>query len=114
VASEVFPFRTNSYVVEELIDWSRGFEDPLLRLSFPHREMLGDQEFGEMADALRRGAALSEREAIASRIRRSLNPHPTGQLTVNVPLLRGRPVPGVQHKYRETVLVFPIESRGVV
>ena len=49
VVSEVFPFRTNNYVVEELIDWSRGFDDPLLRLHFPHREMLGDDDFRRMA-----------------------------------------------------------------
>ena len=40
-----------------------------------------------------------------------LNPHPSGQLTHNVPELGGEPVPGVQHKYRETVLVFPAKGQ---
>lgn len=36
-----------------------------------------------------------------------LNPHPGDQLQANVPQLDDEPVPGLQHKYRETVLVFP-------
>ena len=36
----------------------------------------------------------------------SLNPHPAGQLSHNVPTLDGRPLQGLQHKYRETVLFF--------
>ena len=37
----------------------------------------------------------------------SLNPHPSGQLTHNVPTLDGRRLQGMQHKYRETLLFFP-------
>ena len=36
-----------------------------------------------------------------------LNPHPSGQLTKNVP----REQPGLQHKYAETVLVFPKQGQ---
>merc|ERR1719305_422903 len=31
----VLPFRTNNYVVEELIDWSNVPEDPIFQLTFP-------------------------------------------------------------------------------
>jgi KamA family protein len=44
---------------------------------------------------------------VADRIRLKLNPHPAGQLEHNVPRLDGIPLPGMQHKYRETVLFFP-------
>jgi KamA family protein len=44
------------------------------------------------------------------RIRRQLNPHPAGQLT-NVPRLGQIPIPGLQHKYRETCLVFPASGQ---
>ena len=37
----------------------------------------------------------------------ALNPHPAGQMTHNVPLHNEEPLPGVQHKYLETVLFFP-------
>jgi len=40
-----------------------------------------------------------------------LNPHPAGQLALNVPELGEEPLPGVQHKYHETVLVFPKQGQ---
>jgi KamA family protein len=45
--------------------------------------------------------------AIIYKIRKELNPHPAGQLSSNVPTFEDRPVPGVQHKYKQTALVFP-------
>lgn len=35
VVSTVLPFRTNPYVTEELIDWSRVPDDPIFQLVFP-------------------------------------------------------------------------------
>jgi hypothetical protein len=49
----------------------------------------------------------------AESIRAKLNPHPASQKEQNVPLLNGRPIPGMQHKYRETVLFFPAEVGSV-
>jgi L-lysine 2,3-aminomutase len=36
----VLPFRTNSYVVENLIDWDAAPDDPIYRLVFPQPDML--------------------------------------------------------------------------
>ena len=40
VVGRVLPFKTNNYVVEELIDWERIDTDPIFTLNFPRREML--------------------------------------------------------------------------
>jgi L-lysine 2,3-aminomutase len=40
-----------------------------------------------------------------------LNPHPAGQLELNIPAFSDEPLPGVQHKYPETVLVFPKQGQ---
>ena len=40
-----------------------------------------------------------------------LNPHPAGQLALNIPAVDEEPVPGVQHKYPETVLIFPKQGQ---
>ena len=45
--------------------------------------------------------------AAAREIQLRLNPHPAGQMELNVPSLDGDPLRGMQHKYRETVLFFP-------
>lgn len=47
--------------------------------------------------------------ALVESVRANLNPHPAGQKQENVPVMDGHPVPGMQHKYRETVLFFPTE-----
>jgi L-lysine 2,3-aminomutase len=107
VVAQVLPFRCNNYVVEELIDWSQVPDDPMFRLTFPRREMLSPSDFGSMSRLLERGASKEEMADCANAIRRTLNPHPAGQVKLNIPRLNDEPVPGIQHKYRETVLVFP-------
>ncbi|RMG29005.1 MAG: lysine 2,3-aminomutase [Gammaproteobacteria bacterium] len=111
VVAQVLPFRVNRYVVEELIDWSRVPEDPVFRLVFPQREMLSEADFERMAGVLRAGADARRVREVADEIRAGLNPHPAGQMALNVPLLDGTPLPGMQHKYRETVLFFPSQGQ---
>ncbi len=106
--AEVFPFKVNNYVIEELIDWDNIPEDPIFQLTFPQKEMLNEKDFNSVYSALKSGKPREELTKIANRIRMQLNPHPAGQLSANIPrLTSGEPVPGIQHKYRETVLVFP-------
>ena len=111
VVSTVLPFRTNEYVMSELIDWDAVPSDPMYQLTFVQPGMLSPADFATMADALKRGASKGELQATADRIRRGLNPHPAGQMTHNVPTLNGRPLSGMQHKYRETVLFFPSQGQ---
>ncbi|UCD76405.1 MAG: hypothetical protein JSV91_05660 [Phycisphaerales bacterium] len=107
VVSTVLPFRTNQYIMAELIDWSRVPDDPMFQLTFPQREMLHEDDYAVMASLIRRGAPREVIEEEANRIRYELNPHPAGQLTHNVPRLGRKRLSGIQHKYRETVLFFP-------
>lgn len=107
IVAQVLPFRVNRYVVDELIDWDKAPDDPMFRLTFPQREMLSDVEFLSLQSLARRGGSKEERDALVASIRAKLNPHPAGQSTDNVPTFQGRPVPGVQHKYSETLLIFP-------
>lgn len=107
VVSTVLPFRTNAYVMEELIDWDRVPDDPMYQLTFPQRGMLSEAHYETMASLIGSDAPREAIENAANRIRYALNPHPAGQLTHNVPTYQDEPVPGVQHKYRETVLFFP-------
>jgi KamA family protein len=107
VVGRVLPFKTNSYVVENLIDWDRVPDDPIFVLNFPQRDMLMPQHFEEMAALVRRGADKRDIGIAAHRIRMQLNPHPAGQLEHNVPTFGDTKLTGMQHKYRETVLFFP-------
>ncbi|MBL4685962.1 MAG: hypothetical protein JKY37_15315, partial [Nannocystaceae bacterium] len=110
VVSTVLPFRTNAYVMDELIDWDRVPDDPLYQLTFVQSGMLDPKDFATMAKVLDDGGSPAEIKAKANTIRRRLNPHPAGQMTHNVPKLGGRALAGMQHKYRETVLFFPSQG----
>lgn len=107
VVSSVLPFKVNSYVLDQLIDWSDIPDDPIFQLTFPQRGMLSDEHYARMAALLRSEAPREQIREAADAIRLELNPHPAGQTTLNVPTLDGEVVPGLQHKYRETVLFFP-------
>ncbi|HTZ94431.1 MAG TPA: lysine 2,3-aminomutase [Streptosporangiaceae bacterium] len=107
----VLPFRTNDYVLESLIDWSAAPDDPIYRLVFPQADMLPAEVLAPIASMLERGAPDDEIHAAAHAVRMRLNPHPAGQLALNTPALADEPLPGVQHKYPETVLVFPKQGQ---
>ena len=104
--AQVFTFRANNHVVDELIDWSNIPDDPIYQLTFPQPAMLGLQDLALMVGLMRRGTQ-AEIKAAARGIQAKLNPHPAGQLDLNVPTLLNEPIPGLQHKYDETVLFFP-------
>ncbi|BAZ10654.1 L-lysine 2,3-aminomutase [Calothrix sp. NIES-4071] len=105
--AQVLPFRTNSYVIENLIDWDNIPEDPIFRLTFPQPEMLAPQLLSKIIWLLENNSPKAHIQEIASHIRSTLNPHPAGQVEYNIPTLDGQRVPGIQHKYPETVLIFP-------
>ena len=107
----VLPFRTNEYVVERLIDWSAAPDDPIYRLIFPQADMLPGSDVSHIAGLLARDAPEAEVRRAAHVVRTRLNPHPAGQLAFNIPDLADEPLPGVQHKYPETVLVFPKQGQ---
>ncbi len=107
VVSRVLPFRTNEYVLSELIDWSRVPDDPIFRLTFPHKDMLTEQEYDSLRDLVLEKKDEAAAKKLIHRIRLRMNPHPGGQMTDNVPMLDGVALAGLQHKYRETVLFFP-------
>ncbi len=109
--SAVLPFRVNDYVVSELIDWDDIPNDPVFQLTFPQPGMLEPIELRRMQDLVVSDAPRDELVRAARRIQRRMNPHPGGQMELNVPTLGGEPLEGFQHKYRETVLFFPSQGQ---
>lgn len=111
VVGAVLPFKVNSYVIDELIEWDDYKNDPMYILTFPQKEMLSEVHFEQVADALREGMRRNELKALVNSIRLELNPHPAGQMDLNVPSLDGTKLTGIQHKYRETLLFFPQQGQ---
>ncbi len=112
VVGNVLPFKSNNYVVEQLIDWNNIPNDPIFVLTFPQKGMLKPNHYDLMAKTLKSGADKKEINKVANDIRLQLNPHPAGQLELNVPTLKdGTKLYGMQHKYKETCLFFPSQSQ---
>ena len=111
VVGNVLPFKANNYVVEQLIDWDNTQNDSIFALTFPQKGMLKSEHFDQMAEVLKRGDR-KEIQETANTIRLQLNPHPAGQMELNVPTLKdGTKLYGMQHKYNETVLFFPSQGQ---
>jgi L-lysine 2,3-aminomutase len=94
VVSQVLPFKVNEYVLHELINWDNIPEDPIFQLTFPQKEMLLDKDFNIIADLLRSQAPKDQLKKKIDEIRYSLNPHPAGQMQMNVPKVNGVPSSG--------------------
>jgi KamA family protein len=111
IVGSVLPFKTNNYVIENLIDWGNVPNDPIFTLTFPRKDMLRKHHYEKIKKIVKSGASKSEIKVVADEIRRELNPHPAGQLDHNVPQMDGEKIFGMQHKYRETVLFFPVQGQ---
>lgn len=109
VVGHVLPFKSNNYVVDELIDWNNVPEDPMFTLTFPRKGMLTNATYKEVLKLLNK-ADNEKLEKKIYEIRMSLNPNPAGQ-EHNVPVMEGNKLHGIQHKYRETVLFFPSQGQ---
>ena len=110
--SAVLPFRVNDYVLGELIDWDDIPNDPIYQLTFPQAGMLGRADFLRLQDLVVGGGNDEELLRLAREIQMRMNPNPGGQKLLNVPMVDGEKVPGCQHKYRETVLFFPVQGQS--
>ena len=111
VVGHVFPFKTNSYIVNELINWENVPNDPIFTLTFSHEKMLRSAHFEQMKTVLGNGHNPQKIKYLSNKIRMKLNPHPAGQTDLNVPSLNGKELKGIQHKYNETVLFFPSQGQ---
>ncbi|MBN8703984.1 MAG: lysine 2,3-aminomutase [Bacteroidetes bacterium] len=111
VVGSVLPFKTNNYVVNELINWDNLDNDPIFKLTFPQRGMLSKKHYDMMKMVLDNTKEKDVIKNTANIIRGELNPHPAGQVEHNIPILNGEKLTGMQHKYRETLLFFPSQGQ---
>ena len=111
IVSEVLPFKTNNYVVNELIDWDNYQDDPMFILNFPQKSMLSPSQFKNLSAMVKNQVSKADLAKHISELRLNLNPHPAGQMEYNVPTLQGKSLTGIQHKYRETMLFFPSQGQ---
>ena len=60
IVGTVLPFKSNNYVVENLIDWSKVPDDPLFIQTFPQKDMLLPEHYQKMKSVLESTADKAE------------------------------------------------------
>lgn len=110
IVGQILPFKTNNYVIDELINWQQIETDPIFTLNFPRREMLSSKHYTAIEHLLDQNSDKSELNKKINEIRSTLNPNPAGQ-EHNVPSLGEVRLKGIQHKYPETILFFPSQGQ---
>jgi len=111
IVGRVLPFKTNNYVINELIDWDNVEIDPIFILNFPQHGMLSKKHYEIVANLINSQSDRQTFDKAIEKIRLSLNPNPAGQ-EHNVPYLGEIKLKGIQHKYPETVLFFPSQGQS--
>ncbi|HUU79057.1 MAG TPA: lysine 2,3-aminomutase [candidate division Zixibacteria bacterium] len=111
IVAHVLPFKTNNYVLQNLINWNDIPNDPIFQLTLPQKDMLLPHHFKRMKEAIVTGDKNIIKK-VSQSIRLELNPYPAGQKTCNIPKYNGKKLNGVQHKYQETVLLFPSNGQS--
>ena len=68
VVSCVLPFKTNRYIMDELIDWARAPDDPIFHLTFPHPDMLDPGDYSLVKALVLAGADKVGRASCRERV----------------------------------------------
>lgn len=110
VVGTVLPFKTDNYVVDELINWNSFKDDPFFILNFPQKDMLDEVSYNKIAALLKNKSPRKMVQEEVKKVRLKLNPNPAGQES-NVPEFEGKRLNGIQHKYREIMLFFPTQGQ---
>ncbi|HAA18146.1 MAG TPA: lysine 2,3-aminomutase [Cytophagales bacterium] len=106
VLTYLFPFKTNQYVLENLIHWDAVPEDPIYRIVFPRREAISDEDFGMLLQYLRSGADKEAMRQMVQFVRKKYRPQvkhaKTSLVTQNDQRLTG-----LYHQFQTKIHLFP-------
>lgn len=110
--SRFFPFKSNNYVINELIDWTRAPDDPLYLMNIPHRNLVDRNLYHELVlqtntkniDTIR----LTDPAFLD--IRRRIAKLSLDQCMENRMIKNRTSLSGVYHLFPHTALLFPREA----
>ena len=106
VLLRIFHFKTNNYVINELIDWENYTEDPIFALNFPWKEMLGENEFNLISQLIKKKVVDEIVKSYAEKIKLRLLPRQAPQATNLIQLFEPKGIPGLYHQFPHTLLAF--------
>lgn len=106
ILSKVFYFKTNNYVLEHLIDWENLETDPLFRLNFLHKNMLGETDYQCLLNIYQSGAEMADLKPFIDLIRKKTTPQ-IKYIDKCFPKVNNQRVTGLYHPFKEVISLFP-------
>ena len=106
VLTSVFQFKANNYVLDHLIDWNNIPEDPMYKLVFPRKEMIGASDYEQLRLAYEFGLEDQLMQTLVQQLKRKMYPE-TKQAKSSVPRVDGKVLKGMYRNFRTIVSLFP-------
>lgn len=106
VLSLVHHFKTNNYVLENLINWSKVPADPIYKLVFPRKEMISNSDFELLRDLQHSGQNGNLITELAGIIKKKLAPKFV-QASESIPYFEGKRVQGAYRNFAKILNLFP-------
>lgn len=101
-----FPFKANNYVLENLIEWDLVPHDPMYRLLFPRKEILGEARYSrvkQIFDSNLDPKGQSEKlKEIKDEVKPAIKFFPS-----SIPHMQGKPLTGLFRSFRTILNLFP-------
>jgi KamA family protein len=110
VLTHIFPFKTNNYVVNELIDWGNYAEDPIFLLNFPWREMLEENEFHMVSQLFQKKVSEDIIIKYVKKIKLRLLPQFAPKVSNLIQSFKPISIPGLYHQFPQIISAFPISA----
>lgn len=109
IVGYVFPFKTNMFVINELIDWDNYKKSPFFLLHFPQKEMISNRDYCLLEEVLKTNDTCKINKVIKD-IRSNSSPN-FSRISNSSKCDNNHHSSGIQHRYKETVLFFPDEGQ---
>ena len=106
-AAHIFPFKTNNYILDQLIDWKSIPDDPYFRLMFPQKDMLHEDDFALIDNAIKSNTGSVRIAHLINSIRSKYLPPEMKADQTSTPPVAEQTAEGIFHLPPGTLLLFP-------
>jgi KamA family protein len=107
VTTSFYHFKTNNYVINELIHWDNVPDDPCFRMTFPLKEMLEKSDYKKLKDAVLNEVSESHLVSLKECIRNKMIKTPVRQIKQFIPQYLTDAKKGMFHQFPHTILLVP-------
>ncbi|MEL6534064.1 MAG: lysine 2,3-aminomutase, partial [Bacteroidota bacterium] len=106
VLTQVFHFKTNAYILNQLINWDDLDADPMYRLNFLQPQMLPPQDYLHLRQLLYTPLSETEKKSYTTGVRHRLRPE-IKHAAKSLPTQHGQWMRGIYRAFRTHASLFP-------